>query len=157
MRPIEMAGRKRIPDHLKIIKGTAQKCRMNPDAPVCDDELPRPPAWLSRDAVEHFAVLRTRIEGLGIASRTDTELLAVAAERMAEIDECGKLIADEGRLVQSGTMIRTNPAVSQRNEAFRHLQSLLAEFGLTPSARAKIVVPKPKEKKNKFAKASSGK
>lgn len=153
-----MAGRKRIPDHLKVVKGTAQKCRMNPDAPVADIDDPRPPAWLSREAVEHFAVLRERIRGLGIASKTDTEVLALAAARMAEIEECNALITLLGRVVvnEKTGVPRANPAVAQRNEAMRHLQSILAEFGLTPAARSKITAPKSNESKNSFARVKSG-
>jgi P27 family predicted phage terminase small subunit len=150
-----MAGRKRLPDHLKIVKGTAQKCRMNPDAPVADIDSPRPPAWLSRRAVEHFAVLRERIAGLGIASKTDTEALAIAAMRMAEIEECDRDIEQLGRvLAEEGKTPRANPAVGQRSEAMRHLQSLLAEFGLTPAARSKVTAPKKEQNANPFAKVS---
>ena len=81
-----MAGRKRIPDNIKLVKGTAQKCRMNPDAPEPPGDMPRPPAWLSsRCAVEHFGALRSRAEALGVASSVDTEMLGLAAERRVEV------------------------------------------------------------------------
>ena len=151
-----MKGRKPTSEHLKIVKGTQRKSRVNHDAPVADIDSPRPPSWLSREAVEHFGVLRTRIETLGIASRTDTELLAVAAERIAEIEACDGLIKEHGRLIETvggggNKMIRGNPAVGQRNEAMRHLQALLAEFGLTPAARSKVISLKKKENVNPFA------
>jgi P27 family predicted phage terminase small subunit len=158
----ELKGRKRLPEHIREVKGTNRKDRSNPDAPVASADAPRPPAWLSsRRAVEHFGVLRTRIEDLGVASKTDTELLALAATRLAEIEECDELIAEHGRLIESnstkgGLTLRANPAVGQRNEAFRHLQSLLAEFGLTPAARSKIVAPKSGKQQNPFAKVGGG-
>ena len=148
-------GRKPTSDHLKLVKGTLRKERINHDAPVADIDSPRPPAWLSRRGVEHFAVLRERITGLSIASKTDTESLALAAMRMAEIEECTALIEEHGRvMIETGRPPRANPAVAQRNEAMRHLQSLLAEFGLTPSARSKITAPKKEKTANPFAKAS---
>jgi P27 family predicted phage terminase small subunit len=110
--------------------------------------------------VEHFGVLRERIEGLSISSRTDTEMLALAAARMAEIEECDAIIKEHGRVIETvtdkagNTAIRANPAVAQRNEAMRHLQSLLAEFGLTPAARSKIIAPKKDKQANPFAKVS---
>ena len=155
-----MKGRKPTSDHLKLVKGTLRKDRVNPSAPVADIDSPRPPAWLSRCAVEHFGVLRERIEGLSIASKTDTEMLALAAERLAEIEECDALIREHGRLIEAvvnkngDTSLRSNPAVAQKNEAMRHLQSLLSEFGLTPATRSKITAPKSKETKNTFAKAN---
>ena len=62
-----MAGRKRIPDHLKIVAGTAQPCRMNADAPVAASDLPVPPDRLSARAAEIFAGLVSVIEEMGIA------------------------------------------------------------------------------------------
>ena len=50
-------------------------------------------------------------------------------------------------------MVKGHPAVGQRNEAMRHLQSLLAEFGLTPASISKVSVTKKEEDKNDFAKA----
>lgn len=63
----------------------------------------------------------------------------MAATRMAEIQACTKEIKDRGRVIESdvrggGKSTRANPAVAMRNEAMRHLQSLLAEFGLSPSS-----------------------
>jgi P27 family predicted phage terminase small subunit len=105
--------------------------------------------------VEHFAVLRERIAGLGIASKTDTEALALAASRMAEIEECDEIIREHGRVIlEENKMPRATPAVAQRNEAMRHLQSLLAEFGLTPAARSKVTAPKKEQNANPFAKVS---
>ena len=151
-----MKGRKPLPDHIKEVKGTTRKDRLNPNAPVASDDSPRPPMWLSRKSVEYFGMLRTRLEDLGIVSSNDTEVLAMAALRLAEIEECNALIEEHGRLItmynrNGDKSVRANPAVSQRNEALRHLQSLLAEFGLTPAARSKITVPKTDKKKNAFA------
>jgi P27 family predicted phage terminase small subunit len=142
-------GRKRIPDNLKVIAGTDQPCRMNPDAPAPAEDMPRPPAWLSRRAVEHFGALRSRFEYMSVATSTDTEMLALAAARLAEIEECDELIEEHGRLIESvsnkGTMVRANPAVGQRNEAMRHLHSLLSEFGASPASRSKVKAPKKKD------------
>ena len=84
-------------------------------------------------------------------------MLALAAERLAEIEECDELITEHGRLIAAvvnkngDTSLRSNPAVAQKNEAMRHLQSLLSEFGLTPATRSKITAPKKKENVNPFA------
>lgn len=156
-----MAGRKRIPDHLKVVAGTAQPCRMNPDAPTPDADLPVPPEWLSERAAEIFRGLVVTLDGMGIASASDTAVLALAASRLEEVEICTVLIEDggrtfvsraiyddEGRLVEQ--QIKGHPAVAQRSEAMRHAQSLLAEFGLTPAARSKVSAAK-KNEQNPFA------
>lgn len=154
-----MKGRKRLPDNFKVIKGTAQPCRMNPDAPTAPEDMPRPPMWLSsRSAVEHFGALRSRIEALGIASSVDTEMLAMAAERLAEIEECNKFIEEYGALITvrddegNPKSVRNNPAIGRRNDAMRHLQGLLAEFGLSPASRSRASVPKKGGAQSVFAK-----
>jgi P27 family predicted phage terminase small subunit len=147
-----LKGRKRTPDHIKEVKGTSRPDRANPDAPQPAFDLPMPPMWLNRKGVEYFGVLRTRLEMVGLATSTDTELVAVAADRMAEIDELHAVIAKEGRFFEVNGQIRSHPAVGQLNEARRHLQSLLTEFGLSPASRAKVSRPRADEKLNRFAK-----
>lgn len=151
-----MPGRKRVPDHLKIIAGTAQPCRMNPNAPVAASDLPVPPEWLSVRAAEIFAGLASVIEGMGIASASDTAVLALAASRLEEVEICTAVIEDGGRTFISSIeydgegrvtsqQVKGHPAVAQRSEAMRHAQSLLAEFGLTPAARSKVSVNRKPE------------
>ena len=41
--------------------------------------------------------------------------------------------------------LEAGPEVGMRSEAMRHAQSLLSEFGLTPSARSKVSAGKPQE------------
>ena len=151
-----MAGRKRIPDHLKIVAGTAQPCRMNPDAPLAASDLPVPPEWLSAWAAEIFAGLVSIIGDMGIASASDTAALALAASRLEEVEICTAVIEDGGRTFVSSAeydsegrvtsqQIKGHPAVAQRSEAMRHAQSLLGEFGLTPAARSKVSVNRKPE------------
>lgn len=150
-------GRKRKPDNIKILQGTAQKCRMNEDAPDASPGEPRPPEWLRQDAVRWFHVLRSRLEGLGLSSESYTEDLGMAASRIAEIDECTKFIQKHGTVFettnQNGDLsLRANPAVRQRSEAMRHLQTLLSDFGLTPAAISKVSNPNKNKSGNKFSK-----
>ena len=105
------------------------------------------PKTLSDAARVHFAVLKAQVAEMGLDSATYTEMLAMAAMRMAEVDECNALIAEHGRIIETTTeagnlLLRANPAVTMRNEAMRHLQSLLAEFGLTPTSAARVGVKK---------------
>ena len=152
-----MMARKRKPDAQKVVEGTFRKTRANPDAPRPDADLPMPPAGLSKRKALYFRLLLERLEPLGVASRTDTEALTIAAKRLAEVEAFNELIAEEGRVVDTVNtrgerMLRANPAVSQRSEALRHLQSLLSEFGLTSAARSKVTVKPRKPKTSPFFK-----
>lgn len=156
-----MAGRKRKPDHLKLVSGTAQPCRMNPDAPKGSADLPSAPDWLSARAAEIFDGLVVIIGQMGIASSSDTAMLAMAASRLEEVEICTALIEDGGRTFVSNVtyddegrlssqQIKGHPVVAQRSEAMRHAQSLLVEFGLSPAARSKVSANVPDEQ-NPFA------
>lgn len=146
-----MAGRKKTPDHLKLVKGTAQKCRMNPDAPAANVGTASAPVWLSGRATELFDQISATLLGMGIASPDDMHALALVASRIEEIEILTAVIEDQGRtyLTESG-LWKARPEVGMRNEAMRHAQSLLAEFGLTPAARSKVSAGKPAEE-NPFA------
>lgn len=141
-------GRKKLPDQLKLIRGTLQKCRAS-GASGGQDEMPMTaPEGLSEAARVHFAALKESVAQLGLDSATFTETLALAAMRLEEIDQCDLLITEHGRIIETTTeagslLLRANPAVAMRDSAMRHLQSLLAEFGLTPTSAARIGAKKP--------------
>jgi P27 family predicted phage terminase small subunit len=128
---------------------------MNSDAPAVNSGVAQPPAWLSERACELFAQLSTTLLGMGIASPDDQAALAMLASRLEEIEICTAVIEDGGRVYETegvggAKMVRARPEVGMRNEAMRHAQSLLAEFGLTPAARSKVSAGKPAEQ-NPFA------
>ncbi|WP_339764931.1 phage terminase small subunit P27 family [uncultured Sulfitobacter sp.] len=142
-------GRKPIPDKLKLVKGTARADRMNADAPAANPGVAVAPEWLSDRASELFAQLSATLLGMGIASPDDQAALAMLASRLEEVELMTAAIEDGGRTYeQKGEdgevrMVRARPEVGMRNEAMRHAQSLLAEFGLTPAARSKVSAGKP--------------
>ena len=148
-----MAGRKRKPDHLKIVAGTQRPDRMNPQAPKPIVALPEAPEWLSGRATEYFDQLGAVLYEMGISSKSDTPMLAMLASRLEEVEICTVLIEDGGRTFVSQAQfdgngrvikqqIKGNPVVAQRSEAMRHAQSLMVEFGLSPAARSKVSATK---------------
>lgn len=135
-------GRKKLPDQLKVVQGTFRKHR-GKTADSQDEASMVAPVGLSEAAQMHFETLRNRVAVLGLDSATYSEAMTLAAMRMAEIDECTAAIHEHGAVVLAptttgGELLRPNPAVAMRNEAMRHLQSLLAEFGLTPSSIGRV-------------------
>lgn len=147
-------GRKAIPDHLKLVKGTAQPSRLNPNPPKQSASMPEPPDWLSDRAAEWFRRTTAILDGMGIASADHVDMLSLAATRYDEVLDCTAVIEDMGRtmfvVTISGSKIpKARPEVAMRNEAMRHLQSLLAEFGLSPSSVSKVSAP-PGDRGNPF-------
>ena len=146
---------KRLPDHLKILRGTARKDRLNPDAPPANTGLAEPPEWLNERAAEIFQSLGAILLGMNIASPDDVAAQAMLASRLEEIEALSAVIDDLGRTYSTTAtsgdrLLRARPEVGLRNEAMRHAQSLLTDFGLTPAARSKVSAGKPQEQ-NPFA------
>lgn len=152
-----MAGRKRKPDHLKVVAGTDKRHpeRMNPHAPRPSEALPEPPEWLSPVAAEWFRKTVAILVGMGIASADHVDMLSLAATRYDEVLECTAIIEDLGRTytsvsVTGSLMYKSRPEVAQRSEALRHFAALLSEFGLSPSAVGKVSVDRG-QRENEFA------
>jgi P27 family predicted phage terminase small subunit len=149
-------GRKRIPDKIKQIKGTDQKCRRSKAPSVQSASAMTIPPWLVEGAELYFESIVAELETLGLASNTYSGIAAALAIRLHEIEECNEIILREGRTYTSvgatGTeLVKGHPAVAQRNEALRHMQSLSSELGFTPTAINRVgAAGQPKEEKKGF-------
>ena len=138
-------GRKRTPDHLKVVAGTARPDRMNPDAPKPKRSRPSAPAHLSDVAREMWGYLVKLTDDAGILTELDALALEQLAEAYADWREARDIIDAEGthyhtENASGGRMIRAHPAVAMRSDAARRFQGLMAEFGLTPASRSKVSV-----------------
>lgn len=136
-------GRKKTPEAAKVIKGTFRKDRINSCRPDATPDCMVAPAWLPSGAIAHFDALRARVESLGLNSSSYTEVLALSALRLHEIEQLTKIIEAEGAFYTTESTVggiskKSHPAVAQRSDASRHLQGLLAEFGLSPAAIQKV-------------------
>jgi len=146
-----MASPKPKPTALKLLNGNPGKRALNKSEPKPSASLPRPPSWLNTRAKSKFKLLVKRIEGMGYASASHTEALALCAWRLEQVEACAKALDDAGSLTfetinqRGAKVVKPRPEVAMQAEAARHAQSLLAEFGLTPSSATRVQVPgKPK-------------
>jgi len=140
-------GRKALPTHLKIVKGTARKDRLNPYEPQPKRAQPNPPAFLSIEAQAEWNLVVQELFDLGVLTNIDRAVLAayceafgrwqrasLLLEQMAKHDELG-----QGLMVRtiSGNTIQ-NPIVGIANKSMSDVVRFAAELGLTPSARSRI-------------------
>ena len=146
------AGRKALPNYLKILKGTHQPCRDKVDAPEAPKSKPAPPAWLSKRGKQIFHLMVKRQSGLGIESATYTEPLALLAARLEEIELMTKALKDLGSVTYKTTtgLIKARPEVALKNDAMRHAQSLLSECCLTHTASQRVSAPGKKKQSSEW-------
>lgn len=148
-------GRKVIPIGIKKAKGTNQKCRERV-VPIPSEKTACPPRNLNARARQIFQhLVKNRLSHLGLASASHTESIAVLAKRMERLEVIDKFIDDHGVsyevVSETGVSIfKPYPEAVIQKDLARHVQSLLAEFGLSPASAQKVGTKKPKQEQNDF-------
>ena len=112
----------------------------------------KPPTWLSKEAKKEFKFLAQALMDIKQITNTDVHLLAVYCDAYVEYVECGRIVEEEGIMlrhtnVKGETNDIAHPALTKKKAAFDIMAKIAAEYGFTPSSRARIAIPKkpPKE------------
>jgi P27 family predicted phage terminase small subunit len=149
------------PTHLRLVQGTLRAnrhaIRAEPAAaPVL--ETPEPPAHLPGQAAECWRRVVPLLSGMGVLADTDilaVERLCMCWQELQDADLALEMLGGttyESRSAKNGFMRRSHPEVAQRADAERRLLALFGQFGLTPSARARLAVPGGNAKADKLNK-----
>ncbi|MDB5409292.1 MAG: phage terminase small subunit family [Rhodospirillales bacterium] len=146
-----MAGRKPLPTHLKLVKGTARPHRLNKAEPQPAIAVPKPPAHLDERARAKFAAMAETLARHGLMTELDAGALARYAvvwcrwiEVEAEVKRRGPIVKTEG-----GNIIQ-NPYLSVANKCLLQMAQIESEFGLTPSSRSRIRAVAPADAADPF-------
>lgn len=139
------SGAKRTPTRLRVLRGNPRDKPINQLEPQPPSGTPDPPAWLSPLENEAWETVTTALEPMGIVTLADGPALTVLAQAWAEWREARGTIQDEGayyeRRSEAGVVsLQRHPAVGIASDAWRRIATMLAEFGLTPSARSRLEV-----------------
>ena len=140
-------GRKPKPTGLKLIAGTDRADRRNDAEPKPAPALPAPPAFLSDEAKAEWTRTADQLYQLGILSKIDRAALGAYCQAYGRWEQAERALARmaERDAVTHGMMIKTtngnavqNPLLGTANKAMADMMRYAAEFGMTPSARARI-------------------
>lgn len=155
-----MVGRKVIPIDIKKAKGTNQKCREK-IAPPVSKNIPISPAALNKRAKQIFShIVKNRLLAMGLATASHTEAIALLVKKLEQLERLDKILDEKGFTykmpVNTGDEVffidRIRPEVAAQKEIARHVQSLLAEFGLTAAASQRVGTKPQKKESNDFEK-----
>lgn len=154
-------GRKPRPTHLKVVTGNPGRRPLQPDAiqPPPRSKVLAPPSHLSREAKSEWKRLSPMLTKLGILSDLDRGAFAAYCQaygrwKIAEDGLDNLRRKDEsgfaGMLVttKAGNTIQ-NPLVGIANRSMDMMVKYAAEFGFTPSARARVQDTAPQAAKAK--------
>lgn len=127
--------RPKKPNHLKVVRGTDQPCRMKADEVEFDPvaEVPEPPEWLTAHAQNYWRRVAKVLTANKVLTEGDLEAMAVMCVLFGKIRQMSEAGVD-----MSASLINA-------------LRAYQGEFGLTPASRAKITKGDA-DKENPFAK-----
>ena len=139
------AGRKRKAPELKALAGTDRKDREVSTAVPGDGPMVAPLHLSDQEQLE-FATIAGILEAQNRASPHFTEIVALLAVRLAQVQRLKAVLEVEGDTFTSERrvkdvvtrMVRARPEVAMLNEAMRHVQSLCGDLLLTPSTALKL-------------------
>lgn len=145
-----MRGRKPKPPALKIIEGNRGK-RPIPEVvePRRTDKPPKCPSWLNDEARKEWRRIVPELHELGLLSVLDVAALAAYCQSYARYAEAEAFLTEHGATEQrvgkfdTMTVLRAEVYLSKIQLSF--IRQLCSEFGLSPSSRARMILPKEKE------------
>jgi P27 family predicted phage terminase small subunit len=110
----------------------------------------KPPRWLSKDTKKEFRRLTKGLLEIDLVDNLDVDLLAVLATAIVAYRDVTSILEKDGRFTEytnkaGATNLMNHPAVAQQKQLADQIRMLANEFGLTPSARAKLAIPREKE------------
>jgi len=153
-----MKGRKPKPAGMKLIEGNPGKKRIRREPAPPESGVPSPPPQLDAYGVEEWCRVADGLHAMGVLTGIDQQTLAAycgaySRWRHAE-EELNKIKAEKSELnamilqTVSGNYIQ-QPLIGIANKAAHDMMRYAAEFGLTPSARARLAI-EPSHKADKF-------
>lgn len=107
------------------------------------------PSWLhGRESRAAWRSVVPLLVGMRVATIADQLAIGLLCEAMGRFLRAEAVVRKEGATYQTtttqgSTMHRERPEVGQMERAWQHVRGLLAEFGLTPSARTRVATTDP--------------
>lgn len=139
------------PTALKLLMGNPGKRAINKNEPKPAKMRVTPPSYLSVFAKSRFKYHAELLAKVNVSTSLDVSALAKLCEAEEEYQELSKTIEQHGYMQETTNMngdaiIKPNPAVAARADAWRRVKMMYEQFGMTPSARSKLTVEEIAEK-----------
>jgi len=148
-----MPGRKPKPDALKVLSGTDQPVRMKGAGPAFGKitKLPPYPSRMNRSGKKIYKDIATGLAAAGILNSINIALLVSYCNQLGihyeceiELGEVNKRIHKLSTKGGSYTQVKALQKISQ--DALKSAKMLASEFGITPSAQARLrIIPKEEQ------------
>lgn len=133
-------GRKPKPTAMKKLEGNPGKRPLNMKEPQPDKKLPECPDWLEDEAKAEWERLAIPLFNLGLLTELDMATFATYCQAYARWKEAEEFISQHGSIIKTKTGFWQQipqVSISRSNQAM--MIKAAAEFGLTPSARSRLI------------------
>lgn len=139
--------RPRQPTKIHLVKGTNKK---DPQRIRARAKEPQPrkgrviaSAWLSKRGKEAFAELVKITTEVDVLTVADRPTLSMVCDAFADYQDFGAIVESEGAMFETFNregerLLKANPAVNMKADAWRRVVLGLSKFGLDPSSRASV-------------------
>lgn len=126
-------------------KQNPQRMKLRKNEPKPPKAEAKPPEWLSRRGKKIFRDFAKITEAMDVLTVADHDALAMLADALDDYRTAAESIRKQGATYKvvnrdKTELIKANPAVTQKADAWRRVQSGMAKFGLDPTSRAGLVV-----------------
>lgn len=143
-----MKGRKKIPTAIHMLRGNPGKRKLNTAEPQPARLMNLDaPTWLDPAAQDEWRRLAPLLSRLGVLTETDADALAAYCEAWVTWKEATAKVRQFGMVIKrtkaGGEVPVISPYVKVAHNAMAQMRTFLVEFGMTPSARARIHTAAP--------------
>lgn len=134
-------GRKPKPTAVKVLEGNPGKRQLNiHELKPKTESIPVCPDWLEDEAKAEWERLAKNLFELGILTELDVSVFAAYCQAYARWREAEEFISQHGAIVKTKTGYwQQVPQVAIAHQNQKIMMQAAAEFGLTPSARSRII------------------
>lgn len=148
------AGRKPTPLAMKVLDGRARPREQGKlDFPKNPLQCPR---FLDAGAKREWRRLKPEMQRLGLLTIADRAAFAAYCQAWSRYEELTRYL--NGLIKEMGTgallmntpngALQQNPLLGVANRAFDQMRAMLAEFGLSPSSRARLTLEGEEERED---------
>ena len=139
-------GRKPKPTAMKELEGNPGKHPLNTSEPKPNKKAPACPKWLEPEAKKEWRRLAKQMEAIGILTEVDMAAFAGYCQAYARWKEAEEFISRHGTIVKTPSGYwQQVPQVSIAQTYLKIMHKFCEQFGLTPSARSRIIADKAGE------------
>lgn len=142
-------GRKPKPTAVKVLEGNPGKRSLNTEELKPEKKAPRCPSWLEEEAKKEWKRMSKQLEHLGILTEIDMAAFAGYCQAYARWKEAEEYISRQGTVVETPSgYLQQVPQVSIAQTYLKIMNRFCEQFGLTPSARSRVVTDNGQDKES---------